>query len=234
MIAILKKEFKSFFITPIGYIFSAVFLIMSGALFWLFVLSDRTTDCAGFFLMQLFTFIIIVPILTMRLFSEEKKMKTDISLLTAPVGVPQIVFGKFFAAFALFLVTFAVSCIPCLITYLYGTPNTAALLSNMLGIIFAGAAFISIGLFISSLTENQFVAAIITIFVIIFALVMSFVGSIISSYAVRFVIDWFSFYSRYFTFTESMLSIPSIVYFLSITVVFNFLTVRVCESRRWK
>lgn len=232
--AIFKRELKAYFTTSIGYIFSAIFLIMSGAIFWIFALSGGAGSFQSFFLVQMFTFIIIIPILTMKLFSEEKKMKTEIALLTAPISLFQIVMGKFFAAFMLFLSTFAVSTIPCLILYGYSNPNTASLITNMLGIIFVASAFISIGLFISALTENQLVAAIITIFVILFSLVMNFVVDYISIYAIRFIVNWFSFYTRYYPFAQSIMSFESIIYFLSVTAVFIFLTIRVYELRRWK
>lgn len=232
--AIFKKEFRSYFTTPIGYIFSAIFLIMSGAIYWLFVLASGAGSYESFFLVQLFTFIILIPILTMKLWSEEQKMKTEVSLLTAPVGLTQVVLGKFFAAYTLFFTTFIVSCVPCFLMYVYGYPNPATLITNMIGILFVGAAFIAIGMFISALTENQLVAAIVTIFVILFSLVMNFLADYISVYAVRFVVDWFSFYSRYSTFTQGMLSVPSILYFLSVTIVFIFLNIRIYETRRWK
>ncbi len=232
--AIYKRELTSYFTTPIGYIFAGVYLIMSGAIFWFFTLTNNSGSFEQFFLVQLFTFIVLIPLLTMKLFSEEQKMKTEVSLLTAPVSLPRVVLGKYFAAFTLFMLSFLASCIPCLLLYRYGVPNTAALLINMLGIAFIGAAFIAIGMFISSLTENQLVAAIITIFVILFFLVMNFLAGNIGVYAIRFVVDWFSFYTRYYKFTEGILSIESIVYFISISVVFVFLTVRVYESRRWK
>ena len=232
--AVFKRELKSYFITSIGYIFMAIFFIMSGAIFWLFTLDGGSGSFQSFFLMQMFTFIVIIPILTMKLFSEEKKMKTDIALLTSPVGLTKIVLGKFFAAATLFAITFAISCIPCGILYLYSEPNTASLLTNILGILFIGMAFIAIGMFISSLTENQIVAAIVTIFIILFSLVMNFLVSYISVYAVRFVVDWFSFYTRFLPFTQGVMSIESILYFISITAVFIFLTVRVHETRRWK
>lgn len=232
--AVFKRELKSYFITSIGYIFMAIFFIMSGAIFWLFTLDEGSGSFQNFFLMQMFTFIVIIPILTMKLFSEEKKMKTDIALLTSPVGLTKIVLGKFFAAATLFAITFAISCIPCGILYLYSEPNTASLLTNILGILFIGMAFIAIGMFISSLTENQIVAAIVTIFIILFSLVMNFLVSYISVYAVRFVVDWFSFYTRFLPFTQGVMSIESILYFISITAVFIFLTVRVHETRRWK
>ncbi len=234
MSAILKREIKSYFTTSIGYIFMAIFFIMSGAIFWLFALDGGSGSFQSFFLMQMFTFIIIIPILTMKLFSEEKKMKTDIALLTAPVSLAKVVLGKFFAASALFLITFIISCIPCAILYVYSTPNTAALITNMLGILFVGTAFISIGMFISSLTENQIVAAIVTIFILLFSLVMNFLVSYISVYAIRFVVDWFSFYTRFLPFTQGVMSIESIIYFISITAVFIFLTIRIHEMRRWK
>jgi len=161
-------------------------------------------------------------------------MKTDIALLTAPVSLTKVVMGKFFAALTLFSITFAVSCIPCSILYIYSAPNTASIITNMLGILFVGMALIAIGMFISSLTENQIVAAIVTIFILLFSLVMNFLVSYISVYAIRFVVDWFSFYTRFVPFTQGVMSIESIIYFISITAVFIFLTVRVHETRRWK
>ena len=232
--AIFKRELKSYFITSIGYIFMAIFFVMSGGIFWLFTLDGGSGSFQSFFLMQMFTFIIIIPIITMKLFSEEQKMKTDIALLTAPISLTKVVLGKFLAASTLFVITFIISCVPCGILYMYSAPNTASLLTNMLGIVFVGMAFIAIGMFISSLTENQIVAAIVTIFILLFSLVINFLVSYISVYAIRFVVDWFSFYTRFLPFTQGVMSVESIIYFISITAVFIFLTVRVHETRRWK
>ena len=232
--AIFRREMGAFFTSGIAYVFLAGFALFSGLFFSLGVIGSGMSDISPMFSSMFIIVVFLIPILTMRLLSEEKKNRTDQGLLTAPISLSSIVLGKYFAAFTLFSGTFLVSCLPCLIMYVYGAPNTAVLLTNMLGILFVGAAFIAIGIFISSLTENQLIAAVLTIFVILFSLVIGFLADYISVYAVRFVVDWFSFYSRYYTFTQGFLSIPSILYFISVAVIFIFLTVRVYETRRWK
>ena len=235
MLAIYKREMQSYFTSPIGYVFVAVFLALNAFIFSLFTLMSGEDSSVGtYFMFVMFIFIILVPLLTMKSFSEERKMRTEQLLLTAPVSLMGMVFAKFLAAFTMFGGTFIVGNLINFSTlYKYGEPNTAVLISSSVGILLIGAAFIAIGLFVSSLTENQLVAAVGTMGILIFLLLVGLLNSLIDSYVVRTIIDWISIYSRFGNFSYGILDPATMVYYFSICFVFMFLTVRIYEKRRW-
>ncbi len=235
MTAIYKREMLSYFTSPIGYVFIAVFLALNSFIFSLFTLMAGDGSSVGtYFMIVMFIFIILVPLLTMKSFSEERKMRTEQLLLTSPISLMGMVFAKFLAAFTMFAGTFILGALMMFPTlYMYGEPNTAGLISSTIGILLIGAAFIAIGLFVSSLTENQLVAAVGTMGILIFLLLVGLLTSYIDVYAVRVVIDWISIYSRFGNFSYGILDPATLVYYFSICFVFMFLTVRIYEKRRW-
>ena len=235
MTAIYKREMLSYFTSPIGYVFIAVFLALNSFIFSLFTLMAGDGSSVGtYFMIVMFIFIILVPLLTMKSFSEARKMRTEQLLLTSPISLMGMVFAKFLAAFTMFAGTFILGALMMFPTlYMYGEPNTAVLISSTIGILLIGAAFIAIGLFVSSLTENQLVAAVGTMGILIFLLLVGLLTSYIDVYAVRVVIDWISIYSRFGNFSYGILDPATLVYYFSICFVFMFLTVRIYEKRRW-
>lgn len=235
MSAIYKRELRAFFSSPIGYIFVAVFFAVNGALFNYMVL--RSSDSGGigtYYMTILFLFIIIVPLLTMKLFSDERRQHTEQLLLSAPVRLGAMVCGKFFAAYTVFAGTFLLSELLGMIPlYTYGSPNTALLLGNTVGILLIGAAFVAMGTFFSSLTESQLVSALVTMFFIALLLLVSMLNSYIDSAFVRTVLNWISIFSRFYDFSYGIFNFTSLFYYASIVFVFLFLTVRVYEKKRW-
>ncbi|MDE6592055.1 MAG: ABC transporter permease subunit [Oscillospiraceae bacterium] len=232
--AIYKRELKAFFMSPTAYIFLAVFYIISGFYFVNVNIMGATTDMSYVFSGVFTIMMILLPLLTMRLFSEEKKQKTDQCLLTAPVGLMEIVMGKFLAALTVFLVAMAIY-IPYILVLvkLAGGIARASVIGNLVGLLLLGAAFISIGTFISSLTELQIVAAILSIIVNFVLYMIDVMAANVSWEPLRKVMVSVGFYNRYTEFTQGILNITSIVFFISAIFVFNFLTVRVLEKRRW-
>ena len=169
----------------------------------------------------------------MKTFSEEKKQKTDQGLLTAPISLSSIILGKYFAALTLFIIAESIVFIYSIIIALCGHVIWSTLLGNYFAMLFLGAAFIAIGLFISSLTENQMASAVIGMFVLF---VLYLMDSIAASIPVEFIQKALlsaSFYTRYLDFTRGVFDLSSVVYFLSIAVLFNFFSVRVLDKRRW-
>lgn len=234
MLAVYKRELRSYFITPIGYIFTGVFLAVSGVLFSYTIL--QTQSVSGmyvYFVYMLFMFAILLPLLTMKSLSEERKAKTEQVLMTTPVSLASIIFAKYLAALTIFAVTFIVNSFNFFLLYQYGSPNGAVIISNILGLFLIGAAFIAVGIFLSSLTENQLIAAISTMGITALLILTSFLAESIPMEWLRVAVRWFSVLDRYIIFTGGYLSLPSLVYFVSFTVVFLFLTVRVYEKRRW-
>ena len=230
MSAIYKREMRVYFTSPIGYIFIAIFFAVNGALFSYFTLQNgENSSVASYFVTLLYVFIVVIPLLTMKLFSEEKKLRTEQLLLSAPVSLPSMVCAKFFAAYTMFAGTFLISSLTGFIAlYQYGKPNTAVLVGNVLGILLIGGAFIAIGVFLSSLTENQLVSVIAAL------LFLSYFNQYIGSSVVRTVLNWLSIFSRFVDFSYGILNINSLLYYASIIFVFLFLTVRVYERKRWE
>ena len=246
MFAIYKKELRSYFMNAIGYVYVGVFLSAAALLCCYSTLMSNSYSTAGYFTTLIFSFIILIPLLTMKLFSEEKKLRTEQLLLTSPVSITGMIMGKYFAALTMFLGTLAVSCINFFPLFVYKRmesedassvipygPVVAEIAGCLIGVALIGAAFIAIGLFISTLTENQLAAAVITVAVIVVMLILNVANAYIDVYAVRFVIDWVCIISRFSNFTAGILDFSAMVYYLSIAAVFLLLANRVYEKRRW-
>lgn len=233
MFAIYKKELRSYFINAIGYVYVGVFLAAASLLCCYTTLVSKTYQTSSYFTYLIFSFIILIPLLTMKLFAEERKSRTEQMLLTAPVTLTGIVCAKFFAALTIFAVSLAVNSLNFILLYRYGSPNLAVILTNILGLFLVGAAFIALGLFLSALTENQLIAAVSSIAIIAVLLLLSLLAQKIPFEWLRVVVRWFSVVDRYTPFTVGYFDIPALIYFISFACVFIFLTVRVYEKRRW-
>lgn len=247
MFAIYKKELRSFFITPIGYVYTGAFLGLAALICCYTTILSSSYDTTSYFTIMMFAMGILIPLLTMRLFAEEKKLRTEQLLLTAPVTITGMVMGKFLAALTVFGGSLLVSCINFIPIYTTAAaergnqtyefyhigPVTGQLIGNLVGLLLIGAAFIALGTFISALTENQLAAAVITISVIALMLGLGLVNSLIDVYWIRAVLSWISVYSRFGNFQNGLFDFAAILYYASICFVFVFLTVRVYEKRRW-
>ena len=234
MIAIAKKELKAYFLAPIGYVFLGVMLLIFG-FFYQQVLTTQSSDYIPMVYSSVFIWImlILLPLITMRSFSEEIRNKTDQGLLTAPVSVFSIVFGKFLAAFLMFGIGLLASLIPAVIISFMASPDWPCILCTIVGALLCGGAFIAIGNFISSLTQSQMVAAIATFGVSMLLLLVGSLSSSVSNEALASVLNWVSFNSRFQPFTNGIFNVTSMVFFLSVAAVFIFLTARKLESKRW-
>ncbi|MCQ2417744.1 MAG: ABC transporter permease subunit [Oscillospiraceae bacterium] len=231
--AIFRREIGAFFTSSIAYIFLAVFWIFTGYFFYAGCLMSATTDMSVMFQSLFLICIFLIPILTMRLFSEEKKQKTEQGLLTAPVSLGEIVFGKYFAALTLYTIALAMPFLYALILSSFGNVEWGMLFANFLALFLLGAAFIAIGLLVSALTENQIAAAVVSFVVLMVFYMIDVINSYISNEIVTKVLDVLSFYRKYFAITCGLFNISTVVFYLSVAVVFNYFTIRVFERRRW-
>ena len=233
MFAIFKRELKAYFTSPLGYVFLAIFYAFSGLFFYIFSLSVGSTDISSVFLMMFIVLMVFVPLLTMRLLSEDKKQKTDQLILTAPVSLLSIVMGKFLAAYAIFAIGVAVMPVYGFVMSTFATVSWLPIWGNTVGLLLLGGIFVSIGLFISSLTENQMIAAIGGFFINLMILLMNTLKSALPNGVLQDVLSSISVYSRYSEITSGIFSLSSLIFFVSVIFIFLFLTVRVLEKRRW-
>ncbi len=240
MTAIMKREFASYFTSPLGYVYLAVFYGFSGLFLWITCLSSGSADMSYVFLWMFFIMMILIPILTMRTMADDKRQKTDQLTLTSPVSLFGLVAGKFLAAFFIFLIGTAI-----MLIYAIGlagavsgsgtglTFGWAGFFGNFVGIVLMGAVFISAGIFISSLTENQMIAAIGSIGVNILLCLFDVISNFVTVDFLKDIINALSVLYKYQEFTYGIFSLKNILFFLSLIVIFNFLTMRNIERRRW-
>ncbi|MBR6902322.1 MAG: ABC transporter permease [Clostridia bacterium] len=232
MLAIFKREFKAYFTTPIGFIVLAAYYLFLGIYFSIIYMAG-SPDIPSLLIAMSVVVTFTVPILTMRLMSEDRRQKVDQVLLTSPVKLSSIVFGKFLAALCVFALGFAPTVIFEIIVASYVSVNVLSFIYALLGMLLLGSALISIGMLVSSLTESSVVAAILTLVINILVLYMSSLSSIINISWISAIAKKAAFISAVESFSKSVFSIPDIVYFLSITAAFLFLCVRSLEKRRW-
>ena len=235
MIAIYKREMRSYFTSPIGYIFVALFMAVSAWFFMSYTLQQGESSNFGtYFQMILVLFVAILPLLTLKLMSEERKLKTEQLILTGPVSLAGIVMAKFFAAASVFGGAFLLSSFIYYIPLsLYGNPNTVIYFCCVFAVLLGGAAFIAMGVFVSALTENQFISAFGTMAMIIPFLFASSLNTYINNELVRTILSGISITSRYSAFASGVFDWPSLLYYVSLCGIYLFLTVRVLEKRRW-
>ena len=233
MSAIYKRDLRAYFTSPVGYVFIASFLFVMNLVFFLMNMltgENRLTTC---YTIMLYAMMVLVPILTMRTFSEDYKQKTDQLLLTAPVRPSGIVMGKFLAAYTVFVITLALMLVQVIIIAAMSTPNAAIIIGNYIALLSAAAVYISIGCFVSSLTENQLVANIATLAINVTLFLLDFAYDLVNLSWIKQILYWISIYRRFNTFYVGVFSVADFVFYLCVSAVFLFLTVRVLEKKRW-
>lgn len=233
MKAIFQREFRAYFQTPVGYIFIGMFLAISGYFFAVANLLPKSPDLGAVLSNMLLMFIFLIPVLTMRLLSEERNSKTDQLLLTAPVSVRDVVLGKFAAAAAIYLITLGITLLYLLVLGIHGQPAYAKIFCNYFGFVLIGFSFISVGLFVSSLTQSQASAAMATFAALLLLYALEWSQGVIHNTFLVTIINCLSITKWYSEFELGVLSVPAIVYYLSFTAVFLLMTIHAVDKRRW-
>ena len=224
MFAVMKKELKSYFFSPLGYVVIGIFLLCFSVFFYLTVLSYGSVDLSIlYYYTALYGLIIIVPILTMRTFSEERKNGTEQLLLTSPTGIFKVVLGKLFSALLVIVITLLISFMFFFIVMYFGSPNIVTTLVSMLGFVLISLAALSFGIFASSLTENQVIAGVITVAFLIISLFITDISSKFSGFALM---------NYYTSFAQGVISIENIISLLLFSIVFISLTIIVMQRRK--
>ncbi|HCC35163.1 MAG TPA: ABC transporter [Ruminococcaceae bacterium] len=232
MSAVFKRELRSYFTSPLAYVVLAVLYLFSG-MFFSTLFREGSPQISYVFSNMFVIILFVIPVLTMRLFSEEKRQKTDQALFTAPVKLGNIVLGKFFAAFLVFVMGLLIAVAGQMIITVFVAPDWTIFTANLLGVLLLGAALIAVGLFVSCLTESQVVAAVCSFAVSLFLLLLDTMAEMLNSDAVSTVTGWISFNGRYGAFMHGILDYSNAIFFLSIAALFLFLSARVLEKRRW-
>ena len=250
--SITKKELKTYFSSPIAYVVIAVFMLLVGFFFYSLVwwfnsqsmqMAQNPNYAQQVNINQMvysplfhnisIILLLMLPLLTMRLFAEEKRIGTEELLFTSPISVNQIILGKYLASLAVLAVMLLLTGLLSLFAFAYGNPEIAPVLVGYLGLFLMGAAFIAVGIFFSSLTENQIVSAILTFGALLLFWILSWAAS--STGGVRKdVLNYLSFFQHFDGMTRGILDTADLVYYLSFSFFGLFLTHAVIQSRRWR
>lgn len=243
MYSLFVKEIKVFLNSLIGYFVIGVFLTLTGLFLWIFPMSfnvlDRGfSDVNGLFSLAPIVFLLLVPAITMRSFAEERRVGTIEILLTMPLSYTKIILSKYFASVVLVIVSILPTFIYFLSIYFLGYPkgniDFGAMWGSYIGLVFLGATFASIGIFCSLLTDSQIVSFILSMLIcFIFWLGFDFIYSFDIFGSFGQVIKWFGIDHHYASISRGVVDTRDIIYFLSVIVLFLFLSRLRLQSRKW-
>jgi ABC-2 type transport system permease protein len=214
-------------------VYLGVFYLLTGYFFFAGVLFSNSTVMTPVFQVMINIVMFLTPVLTMRLMSEDRRHRTDQVLLTAPVSLGAVTVGKFLAAALVYTAGVSMTMVYSIVVEVMAQVNWAMVWGSYIGILLLGFAFIAIGQFISSLTENQAIAAIGCFTVVLAIFLMDALIDIVPSPLVRTILQGISFMRRYTPITNGILGIANLVFFVSVCGIFLFLTTRALEKRRW-
>lgn len=233
MVAILKRELSSYFNSAVAYVVMAVYYLFSGLFFSMICIENDTSSLSYVFGNMFIIILFIIPIITMKSFSEEKRQRTDQALLTSPTSLFEIVMGKFLGALILFAICSLIFVVYALVISFFTSPDWAVVLCTVLGLLLLGSALIAIDIFISVLTESMIISAVAGMGVGLLIYMLSNLSSNITVDWIATIVKKIDFLTYYTNFTYGMLNLTDIIFFLSVTGLFLFFTARVLEKRRW-
>lgn len=234
MLSVYRYELRRYLVTPIGYVFMGAFLLMGGLMFFFFNLTYYSNDIIGLFSDMTSFLMFLVPVLTMRSFAEEKKNRSDQFLFTAPISVHGIVIGKFLAAVTVYLITLLFTFVFVIIIGVYGTIYWGEVLVGYVGFFLLSCCYISSGLMLSALCENQISAAVMTFGVHFVFSAIDWVIQAAPAEWVKKLLESASLYTRFKDVQNAVLSLESCVYFVSVSLLFLYLTTLILRARRWQ
>lgn len=226
MFAVMKKELKSYLLSPVGYVFIGLFLLIFSIFFYITIFQSQVLNFEYLFYNGATILTFVTPVLTMRMFSEERKSGTEQLILTSPRSTISIVLGKFFAAAIVMIITELCTLMYFGILKYFGKPSIMVALNTLFGFLLLSLAYISFGMFASSITENQIVASVLTIGVFMIMWFLPSMDGIFASVSIFSLIDKFD------RFATGLISIPEIVTFISFTVLFILLTIITLQRRK--
>ena len=229
------KEIGTYFSSPMAYIVSAIFIALSGASFTTYLAQTSYSDTSirGFLETGQLLILLFSALLTMRLISEERKLGTWELLLTAPVREYEIVLGKFFSSLLVLSGMLILTLYFPILLMIFGDPDTGPILTSYLGLFLLGCASLAIGIFASSLTPNQIVSAVVAGGILFGLWFLGMVGSLIPE-PLGEILSYFSLSQHFPGFVRGVVDTRDVIYYLSVTAVFLFLSVRSIETERWR
>lgn len=243
MKAIFKRELHAYFTSPMTYFIMGTFLVLTGWLFWMSTIDGRSVEFANVLNTLTVSLILFVPMLTMKLLSDDKKNGTEVLIRTTPIKMWKVVLGKYFSAFSIFILMVAITLIcPLIISFnmtdISGNASAevvfpfAKTIGGYVGFILLGAAYISIGVLASSLSDNSAFSAGLAMVILLLLFLLEYLGSWFGGIFGRILV-WLSLSSRYDNFSTGLFSLTSVVYYLSFVFVVLFITVVNLERKRW-
>lgn len=232
MTAIFRRELRAYFQSSLGYVFVAVLFFFTGYYYFTYNLFGGNADLSTLFRLLFPVVLFLVPILTMRLMSEDKQARTDQILLTAPVSRSGIILGKYLAALCVFMIAVSSTLLVAVVTAFYAAPDWPLVIGHLIGLVLLGAALIACCMFLSSLTESQVIAALLGFAVSLFLFAMDALSTVFQSSVLRFVIAVLSFSKRYQPFTYGLLDLSCVLYFASFAALFLYLSALSLEKRQ--
>ncbi|MCK9423025.1 MAG: gliding motility-associated ABC transporter permease subunit GldF [Bacteroidales bacterium] len=244
MYTLFKKEINGFLNSLIGYIVMIVFLIMIGLFLWVFplefnILDNGFANLDGLFILAPFVFLFLIPAITMRSFADEKKSGTIELLMTQPLTDTQVILAKYFAGVALVVFSLIPTLVYYFSVYRMGLPpgnlDSGAIWGSYTGLFFLGGGFVAIGIFASSLTDNQIVSFILAVFISFFVYMgFEFIYTFIISGKAGLIIESLGLNAHYSSMSRGVIDTRDVIYFISVIVLFLLLTKLSLESRKWQ
>ena len=233
-LAIAWKEIQAYFASPTAYIVALIFVGFTGIVFVVSINSPfPEATIRGYIGPTIYMMVFLAPLLTMRLFAEEQKLGTIELLLTAPVRDWEVVLGKFMAGLAFFMGTLALTLYYVLLLFFYGDPDIGPLLTGYLGLILYSAAALSVGLLTSSFTSNQIIAGVVAMGILLLLILTDLASNLVGGIPST-ILSQIGLVAHFGDFSRGIIDIGNVVYYLTVTLVFLFVTTRSLESRRWR
>ena len=235
MKAIIKRELRAYFTSVIGWIFLAAFLFVFNLYFWAYNLNIGYAYISYALSGSTFIFLLIIPVLTMRSMAEDRRTKTDQLLYTAPVSIPRVILGKFLAMVIVFSIAMAVVCICPLIMSVFGSVPFAESYTAILGVWLFGLLAIAIGLFLSAVTESQVIAAVLSFAVLFLGYMMDGIVQTITTAEniLTTILGCLAIARPLDNFTGGIMDVTGIIYYITATALFLFLTCQLVQKFRW-
>ncbi len=231
--ALFVREFQAYFFSRMAYVVLAAFLVISGYFFSLILEATREASLRYTLGNMTITLLFITPLITMRLLAEERSTGTIETLMTDPVREVDVVIGKFLAAFSFYILLLVPTLLYIVILKLVGNPDMGPLISGYIGLVLIGSVFISIGVFASSLSKNQIVAGVISLVSLLFLWVIGWAGEARPGVFAK-IVAYLGFFDHLEPFQKGIIDTKDVIYYITTSVLFLFLSVRILEARKWK